>query len=82
MQRTTANLITLIALVVLPWWCVVMLLLLFTYLFDFFEIMFFGLLLDILYAVPGGFISSHIFLLSALVVYTASSVIRPNLRTV
>jgi hypothetical protein len=82
MKRLYANLITIIALITLPWWCVVLLLLVFSVVFDFFEVIVYGLLLDALYAVPGTLLSGHLFLISGAFVYTLSAIIRPNLRNV
>ncbi len=82
MKRLSANLIIAIALVTLPWWAAALLAVIFAVLFDFLEIVFYGVVLDILYAVPYNFFWGHIFLISAIVLYALSALIRPNLRSV
>jgi hypothetical protein len=82
MSRLFANLILILAIVTLPWWFAAALIILWCVLFDFFEAAVYGLVLDILYAVPDGFFYSHIFLILATILYLISVVIRPNLRSV
>lgn len=82
MKRFFANLIVIMAIAFLPWWCPVILLVLLAFLFDFWEIALYGLVLDILYSIPGGFFLSHLFLLSGLILYALIAFIRPNLRNV
>ncbi len=82
MSRLFANLIVLLAIVTLPWWFTTILLVLWCIIFDYVEIVFYGLVLDILYAVPGGVIMPHIFFISSVILYLLSVIIRPNLRSV
>jgi hypothetical protein len=82
MIRLASNLIIVFVIAVLPWWLASILLVGFLVLFDFVEIIFYGIILDFLYAVPGSFLSAHGFLTSALVVYALSVIVRPYFKAV
>lgn len=82
MTRFVANISIILAIILMPWWFVVVLAVAFSFLFNFLEIMVYGMVLDSLYSVSSTFLSGHIFLIGAFVLYVVSAKIRPNLRSV
>ena len=82
MIRALANILIIISIIALPWWAVLAFLITFSFFFDFFEIIIYGVVLDSLYAVHYSLLFSHMFFLIAVVVYASFTLIRPNLRSV
>ncbi len=82
MMRFIANLAALASIVLLPWWAVCVVLLIFIFLFDFAEVIFYAFVLDVLYGIPEGIWKAHGFLLTALLVYIFSVWIRPYLKAI
>ena len=82
MTRVLANLVVVVSLALLPWWGACVVLLVFLVVFDFVELLIYGLVLDILYGAPGGIWREHGFLFIAVIIYAISVFIRPSLKTV
>ncbi len=82
MMRVIANLASILAIAILPWWGAALVLLVLLAVFDFLEIIIYGIILSILYGAPGGMISSYGFFFASIILYLISVYIRPYLREV
>lgn len=80
MMRVIANLVSIFSIAFLPWWAASVVLLAFLALFDFFEIIVYGLILDMLYGAPGSPFSRFGFLLGGIALYAIAVFIRPYLK--
>lgn len=79
-KRILSYAVAVFLIALLPWWVVCIFLLVCLIAFNYFEVMIFGLCLDILYGVPGGIISEYGFMLAGIIFYIASLYIRPRLK--
>lgn len=82
MRRLFANILVLMSIAVLPWWLAIMLILLMLVYFDFIEIMFYGMVMDVLYSRSDSYLSSHVFFVSAVFIYAVIILVKPYLRNV
>ncbi|HEY4512630.1 MAG TPA: hypothetical protein VJH63_03135 [Candidatus Paceibacterota bacterium] len=80
MRRIVANIITIASILLLPWWCVVLAIIVFSFFFDFLEGIVYGFFLDAIYGLPGSMLSSDGFLIGSVILYFIASVIRPHFR--
>ncbi|MES2059535.1 MAG: hypothetical protein V4438_00730 [Patescibacteria group bacterium] len=81
-MRFYANLISIAALALLPWWGSAFVLVAFAVMFDFAEIILYGLVLDLLFGVPGTIFGAYGFIIFAAAIYALSVWIRPYLKQV
>jgi len=80
MVRILANVLGIMCFIVLPYWCTIILLIINLFLFDFVEIVFYGFLFDVIYAIPGSFLMQNFFLLSSVVLYAIIFVAKPYIK--
>ncbi len=80
MKRILANILALLSFFILPFWCTVILLVIISFYFDFVEIVFFGFLFDVIYGIPGSFVETNLFTISAIVLYGIILLIKPHIK--
>ena len=80
MMRLIANILVLISVASLPYYITIVLCILCCFMFDFVEIIVYGLLFDILYSVPASFLASNAYILGAVCVYVIMLGIKPFIK--
>lgn len=81
-MRILADIISIFAIVFLPWWGAAFVIIACFVSFDFFEAIVFGLILDKLYGIPDSLFSAHGFFITALLLYLILLYARPYLKEV
>lgn len=80
MKRTLGNILALVSLFLLPFWCTIIICIVLSFLFDYVEIIFFGFLFDVLYGGGTTFLEMNTFTLGSMLLYSIIFFIKPYLK--
>ncbi|MES2223458.1 MAG: hypothetical protein V4469_00835 [Patescibacteria group bacterium] len=80
MYRIFANILVLLSFFLLPFWCTIIVAIVVSLFFDFIEIVFYGFLFDLLYGIPGSFVETNLFTISAVTLYGIILLIKPYIK--